>query len=238
MSSTEESKTVARSFYETYNGGDLQGAFDTYISRDLVNHTNGGAMDRELWMQSDLAAKVAMPDQTMTILGQAEDGDRVFTGSSRAPTPTESSSVSPQVAGRPVSRLLPWTSSGAGRSSSTTPSATSPYLWRSSAASSRHPEQPRWPAPSRDAPRPGPGAGFDLLQHVGAADKTPSRRSAPTTSGDDMSSGYDVRVAGSGAIRPCGPTLRQPRRERRAPARIPPDCEKLWEQLKARYSYL
>ncbi len=80
MSSTsEESKTVARSFYEAYNGGDLQGAFDTYIAQDLVNHTNGGAMDRQLWMQSDLAAKVAMPDQTMTILGQAADGDKVFT---------------------------------------------------------------------------------------------------------------------------------------------------------------
>ncbi|WP_140394982.1 ester cyclase [Arthrobacter sedimenti] len=79
MSTTDENKTVARTFYEAYNGGDLQGAFDTYISQDLVNHTNGGAMNRELWMQSDLAAKVAMPDQTMTILGQAADGDTVFT---------------------------------------------------------------------------------------------------------------------------------------------------------------
>ena len=79
MSSTEESKTVARSFYESYNGGDLQGAFDTFIAQDLVNHTNGGAMDRALWMQSDIAAKAAMPDQTMTILGQAADGDKVFT---------------------------------------------------------------------------------------------------------------------------------------------------------------
>ena len=79
MSATDESKTVARSFYEAYNGGDLQGAFDTYISRSLVNHTNGGAMNREVWMQSDIAAKAAMPDQTMTILGQAADGDTVFT---------------------------------------------------------------------------------------------------------------------------------------------------------------
>ena len=30
-------------------------------------------------MQSDLAAKAAMPDQRMTILGQAADGDKVFT---------------------------------------------------------------------------------------------------------------------------------------------------------------
>ena len=79
MSTTEENKTVARTFYETYNGGDLQGAFDTYIAQDLINHTNGGAMNREVWMQSDLAAKAAMPDQTMTILGQAADGDTVFT---------------------------------------------------------------------------------------------------------------------------------------------------------------
>jgi len=79
MSTTEESKTVARSFYEAYNGGDLQGAFDTYIAQSLINHTNGGAMNREAWMQSDIAAKAAMPDQTMTILGQAADGDKVFT---------------------------------------------------------------------------------------------------------------------------------------------------------------
>ena len=78
-SSTEQSKSVARSFYEAYNGGDLKGAFDKYISRDLVNHTNGGAMNRQVWMQSDLAAKVAMPDQTMTILAQAADGEKVFT---------------------------------------------------------------------------------------------------------------------------------------------------------------
>jgi len=78
-STTEESKIVARNFYEAYNGGDLQAAFDKYISRDLVNHTNGGAMDRQLWIQSDLAAKAALPDQTMTIFAQAADGERVFT---------------------------------------------------------------------------------------------------------------------------------------------------------------
>ena len=79
MSTTDESKNVARTFYEAYNGDDLQAAFDTYISLDLINHTNGGAMNRELWMQSDLAAKVAMPDQKMTIFGQAADGDTVYT---------------------------------------------------------------------------------------------------------------------------------------------------------------
>ena len=79
MSTTDDSKTVARTFYEAYNGGDLQGAFDTYISQSLVNHTNGGGMNREVWVQSDLAAKVALPDQKMTILGQAADGDTVFT---------------------------------------------------------------------------------------------------------------------------------------------------------------
>ena len=29
----EENKGVARGFYEAYNGGDLQGAFDTYVSQ-------------------------------------------------------------------------------------------------------------------------------------------------------------------------------------------------------------
>jgi predicted ester cyclase len=78
MSSTEESKTVATSFYEAYSGDDLRAAFDTCIAQDLVNHTMGGAMDRELWMRSDIGGKAAMPDRTMTILGQAADGERVF----------------------------------------------------------------------------------------------------------------------------------------------------------------
>ena len=77
--STQDPQTIARSFYEAYNGDQLQQAFDAYISQDLVNHTNGGAMDRELWNQSDIAAKAAMPDQTMTILGQAADGEKVYT---------------------------------------------------------------------------------------------------------------------------------------------------------------
>ena len=79
MNASDDNTTVARTFYDAYNGGDLQGAFDTYISKDLVNHTNGGAMDRDAWMQSDLAAKKAMPDQTMTILSQGTDGDTVLT---------------------------------------------------------------------------------------------------------------------------------------------------------------
>ena len=79
MSTPEENMAVARSFYDAYNGDDLQAAFDTYIAQDLVNHTMGGAMSREVWMQSDIAAKAAMPDQTMTILAQAADGEKVFT---------------------------------------------------------------------------------------------------------------------------------------------------------------
>jgi steroid delta-isomerase-like uncharacterized protein len=78
-SSAEDNKAVARSFYEAYSAGDLQAAFDTYIAQDLVNHTNGGAMNREVWMQSDLAARAAMPDQKMTILAQAAEGETVFT---------------------------------------------------------------------------------------------------------------------------------------------------------------
>ncbi|PZE94803.1 ester cyclase [Curtobacterium sp. MCBD17_008] len=79
MSTTDDNKTIARAFYDAYNTSDLQAAFDTYISQDLVNHTNGGAMDRDMWMGSDLAAKTAVPDQTMTILGQSADGDTVYT---------------------------------------------------------------------------------------------------------------------------------------------------------------
>ena len=81
MSSTEENKTIARTFYEAYNGDAdaLQKAFDAYIAQDLVNHTNGGSMDRTAWMQADIAAKGAMPNQTITFFGQAADGETVYT---------------------------------------------------------------------------------------------------------------------------------------------------------------
>ena len=128
MSSTDDNKAIARSFYEAYNGSAdaLQNAFDTYIAQGLLNHTNGGAMDRAAWVGADIAARSAVPDQTMTTFGQAADGDTVRTHwPSKAGTPAGTSPACPPPATPPAWSASPSMSSGADRSSSTTPSATS-----------------------------------------------------------------------------------------------------------------
>jgi len=80
MSTTEDdSKTVARDFYEGYNTHDLRTVFARYIADGMVNHAMGGAVGADTWLQYDEAAVVAMPDLTMTVFEQAADGDKVFT---------------------------------------------------------------------------------------------------------------------------------------------------------------
>ena len=75
----EDSKAVARAFYEGYNTHDLKKLFDTYLSNELVNHALGGALGVEAWLQYDEAAIAAMPDLKMTVLEQAAEGNKVFT---------------------------------------------------------------------------------------------------------------------------------------------------------------
>ncbi len=75
----ENSKAVARAFYEGYNTHDLKTVFGTYLSTELVNHALGGAMGVELWLQYDAATIAAMPDLKMTVLEQAAEGTKVFT---------------------------------------------------------------------------------------------------------------------------------------------------------------
>ena len=76
---TEESKLVARNFYEAYNSKDLHSSFDKYISKDLVNRAMGGAATRQFWLDSDIAALAAIPDLRSTILDQVAEENKVFT---------------------------------------------------------------------------------------------------------------------------------------------------------------
>ena len=75
----EDSKAVARAFYEGYNTHDLKKLFDTYLFNELVNHALGGALGVEVWLQYDEATIAAMPDLKMTVLEQAAEGNKVFT---------------------------------------------------------------------------------------------------------------------------------------------------------------
>jgi predicted ester cyclase len=79
MTTSEDSKAVARAFYESYNSRDLESAFATYIADEMVNHALGGALSAEGWMHADQGMLAAMSDVTMTVLEQAADGDKVFT---------------------------------------------------------------------------------------------------------------------------------------------------------------
>ena len=74
-----EIKTIAREFYESYNGKDLDKSFKDFIAVDLVNHTMGGGFDREKWFTFDKAFLAACRDLTLTVREQFAEGNRVVT---------------------------------------------------------------------------------------------------------------------------------------------------------------
>jgi len=80
MSTTaDNSKQIARNFYEGYNSHDLSTVFNKYISNDLVNHAMGGALSRQSWLDYDTAMLAAVPDLKATILEQVAEGNKVVT---------------------------------------------------------------------------------------------------------------------------------------------------------------
>lgn len=74
-----EIKAIARNFYESYTNHSLDKSFNDYIAINLVNHTMGGAFDREKWLNFDKAFIVACPDLKLTIKEQFAEGNRVVT---------------------------------------------------------------------------------------------------------------------------------------------------------------
>ncbi|HYF02548.1 MAG TPA: ester cyclase [Patescibacteria group bacterium] len=72
----EESKKVARNFYEGFNTRDLQTVFDKYVSENLVNHMT---MDREGWLRFDQGVMAAISDLKVTVVEQVAEGNKVVT---------------------------------------------------------------------------------------------------------------------------------------------------------------
>jgi steroid delta-isomerase-like uncharacterized protein len=74
-----EIKTIARGFYESYNGKNLDKSFNDFIAVDLVNHTMGGGFDREKWLTFDKAFLDACADLKLMVKEQFAEGNRVVT---------------------------------------------------------------------------------------------------------------------------------------------------------------
>jgi predicted ester cyclase len=74
-----DSKTVARNFYESYNNKALDRSFDDFIAVGLVNHTMGGGLGRNEWLEFDKALLTACPDLRLTVKEQLAEGNRVVT---------------------------------------------------------------------------------------------------------------------------------------------------------------
>ena len=72
-------KIIARDFYDSYNGNDIDKSFNGFIADDLVNHTMGGSLDREKWLNFDRAFLAACPDLRLTVKEQFAAGKRVVT---------------------------------------------------------------------------------------------------------------------------------------------------------------
>jgi steroid delta-isomerase-like uncharacterized protein len=72
-------KMISRNFYESYNGNDIDKSFSDFIANDLINHTMGGRLDREKWLNFDRAFLVACPDLRLTVKEQFAEGKRVVT---------------------------------------------------------------------------------------------------------------------------------------------------------------
>ncbi len=79
MSPFSELKAIASCFYESYNRKDLEKSFENFIASDLINHTMGGRLCREMWLDFDKAFLAACPDLVMNIKQQFVEGNKVAT---------------------------------------------------------------------------------------------------------------------------------------------------------------
>jgi steroid delta-isomerase-like uncharacterized protein len=79
MSAYSENKAIASCFYEAYNRRDLEKTFEEFVATDLINHTMGGTLDREMWLNFDSAFLDACPDLRLTIKEQFVENNKVVT---------------------------------------------------------------------------------------------------------------------------------------------------------------
>ena len=71
-------KTVVTEFWASYNGGDLDETWKTYVAEDIVMHPPAGVeLDRESWLAIEKALWAAFEDIDVNVLDQVAEGDRV-----------------------------------------------------------------------------------------------------------------------------------------------------------------
>jgi predicted ester cyclase len=74
-----EAKSLVRKFWESYNDGDLDRSFETYIDPNLAQHAFGGAFNREAWRNFDKQLFTAFTGARIEIFDQIAEGDMVAT---------------------------------------------------------------------------------------------------------------------------------------------------------------
>ena len=71
-------KTVVQEFWASYNRGDLDQTWKTYVDQDLIVHPTAGVeLDRESWLAMEKALRAAFEEINVTVLDQVAEGDRV-----------------------------------------------------------------------------------------------------------------------------------------------------------------
>lgn len=79
MNLFSEHKAIASCFYECYNRRDIEKSFEDFIDADLVNHTMGGKLNRDAWLNFDKEFLAACPDLKLVIRDQFAEGNKVVT---------------------------------------------------------------------------------------------------------------------------------------------------------------
>jgi predicted ester cyclase len=74
-----DDKTIARNFYESYAANNMDKSFNDYIAAGVINHTMGGAFDRDKWLAYEKSYLAAVSGFKVTILEQVAEGDKVAT---------------------------------------------------------------------------------------------------------------------------------------------------------------
>ena len=71
-------KTVVKEFWASYNRGNLDETWKTYVAEDIVMHPPAGVeLDRESWLATEKAFWAAFEDVEVKVLEQVAEGDMV-----------------------------------------------------------------------------------------------------------------------------------------------------------------
>ena len=71
-------KTVVKKFWASYNRGNIDETWKTYVAEDLIVHPPSGVrLDRESWLTMEKALFAAFEDVDVKVLEQVAEGDMV-----------------------------------------------------------------------------------------------------------------------------------------------------------------